>query len=96
MPTLPPEITSICFAEIAQGYSEEQAQSEAARCVNCGVCSECMECVAVCPAYLMPNRISDYAEIEKFDAALYAYNGIELLPGRAGPGFDAEIGPLKL
>ena len=29
MPTLPPEVSSICFAEIAQGYSEEQARSEA-------------------------------------------------------------------
>jgi heterodisulfide reductase subunit A-like polyferredoxin len=50
MPTLPPEITSICFAEIAQGYREDQARSEAERCVNCGVCSECMECLAVCQA----------------------------------------------
>ncbi len=30
-------------------------------------CIKCGRCVAICPVYLMPNRISDYAEIEKFD-----------------------------
>ncbi|HEX9882382.1 MAG TPA: FAD-dependent oxidoreductase, partial [Desulfobaccales bacterium] len=50
MSTLPPEISSICFAEIAQGYSESQALSEASRCLNCEICSECMQCVAVCQA----------------------------------------------
>jgi heterodisulfide reductase subunit A-like polyferredoxin len=50
MATLPPEVSSICFAEIVQGYSEEQARSEAGRCLNCEICSECMQCVAVCQA----------------------------------------------
>jgi len=50
MPTLPPEISSICFAEIAQGYSEAQALSEASRCLNCQICSECMQCVTACQA----------------------------------------------
>jgi heterodisulfide reductase subunit A-like polyferredoxin len=50
MSTLPPEVSSICFMEVAQGYSEEQARSEAKRCLNCEICSECMQCVAVCQA----------------------------------------------
>jgi heterodisulfide reductase subunit A-like polyferredoxin len=50
MPTLPPEVSSICFAEVVQGYSEEQARSEATRCLNCEICSECMQCVSVCQA----------------------------------------------
>ena len=50
MAALPPEHTCACFDEIAQGYTEEQAQREAARCLNCGVCSECMQCVAACQA----------------------------------------------
>ena len=50
MATLPPEYTCACFDEIAQGYTEEQAQREAERCLNCGVCSECMQCVAACQA----------------------------------------------
>ncbi len=50
MQTLPPEHTCACFDEIALGFTESQALSEAARCLNCGVCSECMECVAACQA----------------------------------------------
>jgi heterodisulfide reductase subunit A-like polyferredoxin len=50
MAALPPEHTCACFDEIAQGYTEEQAQREAARCLNCGVCSECMQCVVACQA----------------------------------------------
>ena len=30
-------------------------------------CIKCGRCVAICPMYLMPNRISDYAELDKFD-----------------------------
>ena len=50
MNTLPPEYSCTCFLEIEQGYTEAQAQAEAARCLNCGVCSECYECVRACQA----------------------------------------------
>jgi heterodisulfide reductase subunit A-like polyferredoxin len=50
MRTLPPEISSICFAEILQGYTKQQALAESNRCLNCGICSECMECVSACRA----------------------------------------------
>ena len=50
MSALPPEFTCSCFDEIAKGYTEEQAQREAARCLNCGGCSECMQCVEACQA----------------------------------------------
>jgi heterodisulfide reductase subunit A-like polyferredoxin len=50
MAALPPEYTCSCFDEIAQGYTEEQAQREASRCLNCGICSECMQCMAACQA----------------------------------------------
>jgi heterodisulfide reductase subunit A-like polyferredoxin len=36
------------FAEVELGYSEEQAQAEAGRCLSCGICSECNQCVYVC------------------------------------------------
>jgi heterodisulfide reductase subunit A-like polyferredoxin len=38
------------FDEIALMYSEEEAQKESNRCLNCGLCSECLQCVAVCQA----------------------------------------------
>jgi ferredoxin len=36
------------FEEVALGFDEAQACSEAARCLQCGVCSECLECNKVC------------------------------------------------
>jgi heterodisulfide reductase subunit A len=39
---------AMSFDEVELGFSEEEAQREAERCLNCGVCSECMECVRVC------------------------------------------------
>lgn len=38
------------YEEVALGFDEAQACSEAARCLQCGVCSECLECVKVCGA----------------------------------------------
>jgi len=33
-----------------------------------GPCIKCGRCVDVCPVYLMPNRIGDYAQIDNFEA----------------------------
>jgi len=38
------------FEEVVAGYTDEQAQEEAARCLACGVCSECLSCVYTCQA----------------------------------------------
>ena len=38
------------FEEVVAGYSDEQAQAEAARCLACGICSECLSCVYTCQA----------------------------------------------
>lgn len=38
------------YDEIELGFSEEQAQQEAARCVDCGGCCECKLCVDQCKA----------------------------------------------
>ncbi len=34
--------------EVVLGLSEEQARSEASRCLQCGVCSECGQCLVAC------------------------------------------------
>ena len=36
------------FEEVEQGLTEEQAQMEARRCLDCMVCCECFECVNAC------------------------------------------------
>lgn len=37
------------FEERLIGYSEEEAQEEAGRCMSCGLCFECDNCVMYCP-----------------------------------------------
>ena len=36
------------FREVEGGYTEEQARTEAARCLSCGVCAECLSCSLAC------------------------------------------------
>lgn len=46
---LQPEIAAIGFDEIVAGYSAEEAQYEAQRCLSCGNCFECDGCFGACP-----------------------------------------------
>jgi heterodisulfide reductase subunit A-like polyferredoxin len=62
MAALPAEYTCSCFDEISQGYTEEQAQREADRCLNCGVCSECMQCVEACQAGAVDHSMKPETE----------------------------------
>lgn len=55
MPTLPPEIRAHSFSEVALGYDEETAVSEAERCLHC----KSMPCVTGCPVNI---RIPDFIE----------------------------------
>ena len=50
MPELPVGERVANFAEVETGYTDEQAQAEAARCLACGICSECLSCVYICQA----------------------------------------------
>jgi len=50
MPELSVEERVANFAEVATGYTDEQAQAEAARCLACGICSECLSCWYICQA----------------------------------------------
>ncbi|RLC91452.1 MAG: 4Fe-4S ferredoxin [Chloroflexi bacterium] len=63
MPELPVEDRVRNFAEVETGYTEEQAQAEAARCLACGICSECLSCWYTCQAdainHDMVERVQD-------------------------------------
>jgi len=50
MDELPVEQRTSTFEEVVAGYTDEQAQEEAARCLACGICSECLSCVYTCQA----------------------------------------------
>lgn len=63
MPECAPEERRRGFAEVAAGYSEDQAKSESGRCLQCGVCSECLECEAACAAIGAVNHAEPEEEI---------------------------------
>jgi NADPH-dependent glutamate synthase beta subunit-like oxidoreductase/NAD-dependent dihydropyrimidine dehydrogenase PreA subunit len=48
MPEREPTCRADLCLEVALGFDEAQACSEAARCLQCGACSECLECVDAC------------------------------------------------
>ncbi len=47
---LPVEERKGNFKEVELGLSEEEAQAEASRCINCSYCCECYQCVSACGA----------------------------------------------
>ena len=47
------------FAEVELGFTEEQAQAEAAKCLNCMACCECMQCVAACQAHAVDHSMQE-------------------------------------
>ena len=48
MPAAPAEERIGDFREVELGLTEEQARTEALRCLHCGLCSECYQCVLAC------------------------------------------------
>jgi heterodisulfide reductase subunit A-like polyferredoxin len=75
-PLLKPEVRKAQFAEVGLGFSEEQAQTEAKRCLTCGICSECYQCVDACVARAVCHE----------DA--FAEEAIEVGAIIAAPGFE--------
>jgi len=65
MPMVPVEERVQGFVEVEQGYTEEQAQAEAARCLACGICSECLSCFYKCQANAINHdMVEQVAEIQ--------------------------------
>jgi heterodisulfide reductase subunit A-like polyferredoxin len=64
------------FEEVSLGYAEEEAQAEAARCLQCGVCSECLSCYYQCAAGAIDH--DDVAEINALEVgAVILASGFE-------------------
>ncbi|MBN1177573.1 MAG: FAD-dependent oxidoreductase, partial [Anaerolineae bacterium] len=65
MDELPVQERTCTFDEVVAGYTDDQAQAEAARCLACGICSECLSCVYACQADAIDhNMVERVAEIE--------------------------------
>jgi heterodisulfide reductase subunit A-like polyferredoxin len=52
---LDPEARECNFLEVSFGYNEDEAKTEADRCLKCGLCSECYQCVS--PAWPMRSTM---------------------------------------
>ncbi|SHE74714.1 FAD-dependent oxidoreductase [Desulforamulus putei] len=59
----PAERRSTNTEEVCLGFTPEQAQEEAARCLNCAICSECLQCVDAC----LPKAIDHSMQDREFD-----------------------------
>jgi len=65
MPLLSAEKAKKSFAEVAQGFSQEQAKKEAARCLSCAGCAECLECVKACePNAIVHDMQDEYIDLD--------------------------------
>ena len=84
MPELPQAEWTQGFKELNLGFTEAQAQAEAARCINCGACSECMQCVEACQAGAIAHEQQPRTQTLEVGAVILA------------PGFktfDAKLKP---
>ena len=62
MPKRRPEERLRDYEPVDLGYSVEQAQREAERCLKCGVCVECYECERVCEPGAILHSMADTVE----------------------------------
>lgn len=79
MPEMAPEDRDKSFVEFVKGYSKEQAQKEADRCVECGICT------ATCPAHMgIPEYIKAIRndDMEEGLRILYETNPLPEICGR--------------
>lgn len=72
MPELPVEERITGFQEVEQGYTDELAQAEAARCLACGICSECLSCWYTCEADAINHDMVEQVEEIEVGAMLLA------------------------
>lgn len=59
MPELAPAKRIKDFSEVELGYTIDQAQEEAGRCLACGGCCDCRECEKLCEADAIDHSMKD-------------------------------------
>jgi len=59
MPVLDMALRKIGFDEVEQGFTEEQARSEASKCLSCMACCECLQCVSACKAEAVDHGMKE-------------------------------------
>jgi heterodisulfide reductase subunit A-like polyferredoxin len=86
MDKLPVEERLSTFEEVVAGYTDEQAQAEAARCLSCGICSECLQCVYACQKHCIDHDMREEI-LELSVGAVVLAPGVEAMPGDIRPEF---------
>jgi heterodisulfide reductase subunit A len=74
------------FAEVELGLTEEQAVTEALRCLDCGICSECRQCVIACKAHAIDHEMCDKV-VELEVGAVVAATGFDPFDATKKPEF---------
>ena len=78
---LPPAAREGNFQEVAQGFQEATALTEAERCLECGICSECYQCVQVCLAKAIDHTMTG-RDLTLEVGAVVACPGFEIFDAR--------------
>ena len=74
------------FDEVYAGLTEDEAQAETRRCLECGVCSECLQCVYACKANAIDhNQVEEIVELPV--GAVVLMPGAEPIGGDIRPEF---------
>jgi len=76
-PKVPPHVLPVnerlgTFREVWQTYTEEQAQAEASRCLDCASCCECMRCVWACGPGAVSHRQTEASREIEVGALVFA------------------------
>ena len=80
MPSLDPSVRIRCFDEVALGYTEEMALTEAARCLNC----KNPACVSGCPVHISIPAFIEKVNEGDFEGAYRIISQSSSLPAVCG------------
>ena len=72
VPERPVEERVSSFVEVETGYTDELAQTEAARCLACGICSECLSCWYACQADAIDHDAIEHTQEIEVGAVILA------------------------
>lgn len=93
IPELPIQDRVGNFNEVDLTISEEEALTEARRCLICGTCSECLACVGVCKTGAIDHSQPDNLESLLVNAVIYAGHEdtlVDSLLNESQPIFQVE------
>ncbi|MBI2927155.1 MAG: FAD-dependent oxidoreductase [Verrucomicrobia bacterium] len=80
------------FDEVHTGYTEEQARTEAQRCLDCAICCDCRLCATVCERKAIDYAMTDQVRELQVGTAIIA-TGFQIFDARRIPYYGYGIYP---